>query len=238
VRVGALWRYPVKSLRGERLATAEVGPDGLVGDRAFAIFDPTTGFGLTARREPRLLEAAAAWRSRDELEITLPDGRAVRDDFDAALTRWLGRPVELRPASSVGTRRYENPLDFEREEDWVPWNGARGPFHDSPRNRVSLVTTASLGAWDVRRFRPNVVLDDDGSEATLVGRRVRLGTATLEVLRPIPRCVMVTRAQPGGIDRDLEVLRAIHRDRGGHLGVGAVVVTPGTTSVGDPVVPA
>lgn len=237
MRVGELWRYPVKSLRGERLDAAEIGPDGLVGDRGFAIFDLTTGFGLTARREPRLLEAAAAWHA-GRLEITLPDGSVLRDGFDAALTQWLGKPVELRPASMDGTRRYENPLDAEREDDWVAWNGARGPFHDSPRNRVSLLAAASLGPWDARRFRANVVLDGDQSEASLVGRRVRLGTAILEVLRPIPRCVMVTRAQPGGIQRDLEVLRAINRERGGHLGVGAVVVTPGTVRVGDPVLSA
>lgn len=234
MRVRELWRYPVKSLRGEQLEAAEIGGDGLVGDRQYAIFDLETGFGLTARREPRLLEAAAAWQD-DRLRITLPDGTGVVDDFDAALSRWLGRPVELRTASAPGTRRYENPLDFEREEDWMTWNGARGPFHDSPRNRVSLVATASLGAWDARRFRANVVLGGGHTEDALVGHRVRLGAATLEVLRPIPRCVMVTRAQPGGIARDLDVLRAINRERGGNLGVGAVVVTPGTVRVGDPV---
>lgn len=235
MHVRELWRYPVKSLRGERVEAADIGPDGFAGDRQFAIFDVTTGYGLTARREPRLLEAAAAWQD-GELQITLPDGAVVVDDFDAALSRWLGRPVELRSASAPGTRRYENPLDFEREKEWMAWNGARGPFHDSPRNRVSLVATASLGAWDARRFRANVVLDGNRTEAALVGHRVRLGSATLEVLRPIPRCVMVTRAQPGGIERDLDVLRAINRERGGNLGVGAVVVTPGTARVGDAVV--
>jgi hypothetical protein len=238
VRVRELWRYPVKSLRGERLEVAEIGPEGVAGDRCFAVFDPATGYGLTARREPRLLEAAAAWLD-GTLVVTLPDGTAVTEGFDEALSGWLGRAVELRSASAPGTRRYENPVDFEAERDWVSWNGARGPFHDSPRNRVSLVTTASLGSWDARRFRANVVLDspDGRTEADLVGTQVRLGSAVLEVVKPTPRCVMVTRAQPGGIERDLDVLRTINRERGGHLGVGAVVTAPGTVRPGDPLVP-
>lgn len=235
LRVRSLWRYPVKSMQGEPLQLAEIGPDGIIGDRQFAVFDVESGLGLTARREPRLLQAAARWED-DRLVVTLPDGAAVAERFSEALSSWLGREVVLRAASEVGTRRYENPLDFEHEERWVAWNGARGPFHDSPRNRVSLVASAWLGPWDARRFRANVVLDDPAghSEDELIGARLRVGTAVLEVAKPTPRCVMVTRPQPGGIARDLDVLRAINRDRKGHLGVGAVVLTGGTVRLGDP----
>ncbi|MER3452828.1 MAG: sulfurase [Chloroflexota bacterium] len=233
MRIREIWRFPVKSLQGEQLDVAEVGPDGIAGDRRLAVFDLDTGFGLTARREPRLLAAAATWQA-GRVSIRLPDGATAEDD--AALSAWLGRRVTLRRADEPGPRRYENPADPENEADWITWNGPRGPFHDAAQNRVSLVSTGSLGPWEVRRFRANLVLDGAGDEH-LVGSRVRVGTAVLEVTKPIPRCVMVTRAQPGGIARDLEVLRTINRTRGGTLGVGALVVEPGVVRVGDPVEP-
>ena len=99
VRVTELWRYPVKSLQGERLDVVSVGSDGLEGDRRFSIYDLATGFGLTARRVPELLFASARLLDDDGLQITLPDGSLARDD--EALSNWLGRRVELR---SVATR--------------------------------------------------------------------------------------------------------------------------------------
>jgi uncharacterized protein YcbX len=232
VRVVALWRYPVKSLQGEQIDAVAVEPEGLAGDRRFAIFDEETGFGLTARRVPELLFARARWRDDGSVEITLPDGE--RADDDAALSRWLGRRVTLRAATDAGTRRYENPdrigVDGE-ERDWEPFNGARGAFHDSARSRVSLVTTTSLGGWDARRFRANVVLDGEG-EDDLVGTTVQLGTARLDVRKRISRCVMTTRPQPG-IERDLGVLRTVIAERDGCICIGALVESPGIVRVGD-----
>jgi hypothetical protein len=236
LRVRELWRFPVKSLLGERVEQAEVGAEGLAGDRAWALFDVGTGFGLTARRVPELLFAAGRLRPDGTAEVVLPDGTATADD--AVLSRWAGRPVELRPAAAVhGARRYENPDDAEDEETarWDPFAGADGAFHDNADARVTLVSTGTLGGWDRRRFRANVVLDGAG-EDELVGRHVRLGTAELDVVGRVPRCVMTTRPQAGGIGRDTAVLKAIHRERGGDLAVGAGVVRPGTVAVGDELV--
>jgi hypothetical protein len=97
---------------------------------------------------------------------------------------------------------------------------------------VSLVSTGTLGTWDRRRFRSNVLLDGAG-EDDLVGATVRLGTAVLDVVKPVSRCVMVTRPQPGGIARDTGVLKTIHRERGSALAVGALVPVPGRVAVGD-----
>ncbi len=231
MRVLEIWRYPVKSLQGERLESAEVGPQGLVGDRGFAIFDAETGFGLTARRQPQLLFAAATALSDGTVEITLPDGSVARDD--AALSAWLERPVVLRSTEEVRDRRFENPVDFENEAGvWEPFAGSNGAFHDSGRANVSLVSTATIGDWDRRRFRSNLLLDGDGEDA-LVGSRIRIGSSELDVGKRIDRCVMTTRPQPGGIEKDLDVLRTIHRERGGDLAVGAVVVQPGGLAVGD-----
>jgi uncharacterized protein len=73
----------------------------------------------------------------------------------------------------------------------------------------------------------------DGDEHDLVDRKFRVGSVELEVVKRIGRCVMTTRPQPGGIERDLDVLRTINRDRAGFLGVGALVITAGTIAVGD-----
>jgi uncharacterized protein YcbX len=142
--------------------------------------------------------------------------------------------VALRSAATEAARRYENVVDFEHEttSDWAPFDGAEGAFHDNPGARVSLVSTATVGSWDPRRFRANVLLDGEG-EDTLVGSRITLGEATLTVDMRIERCVMTTRAQAGGIERDLDVLRTIARERDACLAVGALVVGPGTIHIGD-----
>ncbi len=237
MQVAELWRYPVKSLQGERLTTVDVGPEGLAGDRQWALFDVATGYGLTARRVPDLLFLSGRLRADGHVEVVLPDGTVTSDD--AVLSDWLGRSVALRAATDApGERRYENPHEVGEagEYDWDAFSGARGAFHDSSRIRVSLVSTDTLGTWDRRRFRANVVLEGAGEDA-LVGRRVRLGGAELDVVKQVGRCVMVTRPQPGGIGRDTGVLKTIHRERGSTLAVGALVPVPGRVAVGDALTP-
>jgi uncharacterized protein YcbX len=76
-RVVELWRYPVKSLHGERLAAVNVEADGLEGDRRWGVRDEATGRVLTGRREPRLLEAAATLGEANEPLIVLPGGSVL-----------------------------------------------------------------------------------------------------------------------------------------------------------------
>lgn len=229
--VATIWRYPVKSLQGERLDTALATAHGVEGDRAFGIRDTDTGLILTARRQPELLFASAAWNA-GSVSITLPDGTTTDDD--AALSAWLGRSVELVPAGNAGT--YENPMDIENESDWVQWMGPDTSFHDSGRDQVSLVSRTTLRSWDERRFRQNLILDGDG-EDELVGSTIHIGEATLTATKLVDRCVMVTRPQPGDIERDLDVLKTINRERDNCLGVATVVTTPGVVRVGDSLQP-
>jgi uncharacterized protein YcbX len=188
--------------------------------------------GLTGRRVPDLLFATARLRPDGSAEITLPDGSTAADD--RALSQWLGRPVALRAASADVARTYENVVDFEQEQtsDWTAFDGAAGAFHDDPGARVSLVSTGTVAAWDPRRFRANVLLEGNG-EDSLVGSTITLGEVTLAVGMRIKRCVMTTRAQAGGVERDLDVLRTIARERDARLAVGALVVEPGVMRVGD-----
>jgi uncharacterized protein len=239
MRVVELWRYPVKSLQGELLSEAAVDALGIAGDRRWALFDRDTGLGLTARRVPELLFGSARLRDDGGVEVILPDGTVTSDD--ALLSDWLGRRVELRAASEKGevVPTYEAPVDDEVPDptEWLQWEGAPGPFHDSPRIRLSLVSTGTLGTWDRRRFRANVVLDGEG-EDELRGREADLGSVRLRFGAPIARCVVTTRPQPGGIARDTSVLKTIHRERGGLLAVRAAVLRAGTVRTGDVLEPA
>jgi uncharacterized protein YcbX len=214
--VSEIWRYPIKSVGGERVSVATVTDLGVLGDRAWGIFDVDTGTVLTARRTPALLFASAALTGAD-VALTLPDGTAVNsadDTCNEQLSAWLDRPVELRAAGADGGT-YEVPLDFENDENWVSWQGPGGAWHD----------------WDQRRFRANVILNGAG-EDDLIGVHIDLGTTELDVRKAIDRCVIVTRPQPG-LERDLDVLRTINAERSTSLSIGALVVTEGTISEGD-----
>jgi uncharacterized protein len=236
-RIAELWRFPVKSLQGEPLARATVGARGIVGDRKWGIADESTGYVLTARREPKLLHASARLRDgdvddRNALEVVLPDGAIARTDDD--LSAWLGRAVTLRGAGTGRPGTFEIAIDFENEatSEWISWNGPPGTFHDSTRRQVTLLGRSTVGQWDLRRFRANIVTDG-GDEDSWVGHQVRVGGVMLDVTNQVDRCVITTRPQPGGIERDLDVLRTINRERGGNLAVGGMVRVEGELAVGD-----
>jgi uncharacterized protein YcbX len=235
MQVAELWRFPVKSMQGERLASADVTERGLRGDRSWALRDERNGTFLTARREPQLLFASARLDDDGAARVTLDDGTALADV--GAMSAWLGYPVQLVPASPDVHGVFEIALSIDDEEhaEWISWDGPAGRFHDSTKASVSIVTTASLRDWDVRRFRMNVIADGEG-EAALVGARLRLGSAEIDVQKQIDRCVMTTRPQPDGIERDLTVLKTINTELGGNLGIGGLVATPGRVTIGDEIV--
>jgi MOSC domain-containing protein len=110
--VKALWRFPVKSMRGEAVEAADLTERGLVGDRAWALVDAETGkvmSGKTPRLGQNLLgcrasfiEAPGNGREQPPVRITLPDGTSVRADAadaDAVLSEFLGRPVKVERAA-------------------------------------------------------------------------------------------------------------------------------------------
>jgi uncharacterized protein YcbX len=113
--VRALWRFPVKSMLGEELDAADLGADGVVGDRAYALVDKETGKVASAKhakRWPNLLKCRATFveppRRGTEVppaRIELADGTSVLSDapeVDAVLSRFFGRDVELASAADHG----------------------------------------------------------------------------------------------------------------------------------------
>ena len=246
--LASIWLHPVKSLQGHQLDVGVVEPDGLRGDRGWGIRDEATGRILTARREPRLLEAAGALTDDGQPEITLPDGAVLRGPgpaTDAALGDWLGRPVALVAAAGGPGAPAEFFADATDDTSQaLEWTMPAGRFVDALP--LLVLTTASLragakhhpdGAWDVRRFRPNLLIDveDEGwVEDGWCGRTVRVGEVELVPQAPCVRCTMVTRPQPD-LDRDLEIYKTVARHHDGNLGVWATVTTPGTVRPGDPI---
>jgi uncharacterized protein YcbX len=228
--VREIWRYPVKSMMGEQLEVAQLGPHGIAGDRAWAVRDEVTGTILTGRREPRLLTAVARLVDARPV-IELPDGRHATSSYE--LSAWLDRPVEFVQAGSTpGT--YENPLDVDGESNWVSWQGPTGSFHDGS-STVSLVSTGTLVDFEPARFRINVILDGEGEDA-LVEHDATIGSVGVHVRKPIDRCIMVARAQRG-IAADLSVLKRVIAERNNRMGVGATVYRPGTLSLGERLLP-
>jgi len=249
MRVVELWRHPVKSFQGERLDEAEIVADGLASDRAWGVRDNETGKVLTGRREPQLLLASAALGADGLPTTTLPDGTVTKGlgaDTDAALSGWLGRPVSLVAATEVEPQRAEFFSDHvDDTSDMVEWTMPPNRFVDALP--LLILTTASLragashhpdGAWDVRRFRPNVLVEADGNdwlEDSWIGKQVRIGDVVAEGVFPCGRCTMVTRPQPGGLERDLEMFKTLNREHGANFGLWSSVVTPGTIRAGDSV---
>jgi MOSC domain-containing protein len=128
--IGALWRFPVKSMVGEELDAVDVGEGGVVGDRAYALRDRETGKVASAKHPklwPNLLACRAAFveapRPDDELaplRIDLADGSSVLSDaadVDAVLSRFFGREVELAHAAHNG---YTIDQYHPDEEDYDP----------------------------------------------------------------------------------------------------------------------
>ena len=236
-RVIALWRYPVKSFLGERLDEASLGPNGVEGDRRFALRNLESGRVLSAKKVSRLLAGRA--RTQDgSVTLSLPDGSEFAADDDAVderLSAWLGFPVAV-------VRPLDDDKRPEMESDDGIYRGRAGTFFDSsPVHFVTSSTLATLktfhpdGLFDPRRFRPNVVLDTTLNgfvEETWLGATMYLGDAEIEITKPCSRCVMTTHAMDDlPVDRD--ILRTVDARNDEHVGVYGIVRTPGVVRIGD-----
>jgi len=240
--VSGLWRYPVRSLRGERLDSLEVSLDGVVGDRAYGIADPEIGEMVSSsqgkRRWRGLVQLSARFDGvpREDgptpaVVIETADGRVVRSDdpdIDARLGEIVGRPVKLSTKEAVAEGRMKEPYGYES---------------------IHLLTTASLAAFTKHypasrfapeRFRPNILLDTGTLEGFVenqwIGRVLAIGeNLRLIVKDHCIRCVMTTLAQ-GDLPQDPAILQVVNETNRTHAGIYAEVTRPGEIGLGDPVV--
>jgi uncharacterized protein len=225
--VKSLWRYPVKSMLGESCRGLLFEDRGVVGDRLFAVRveHGKFGSGKNTRRFVKidgLFEFQAVYDESVPV-ITFPDGKSVRGDdssIHSELTKALNQPVKLAKEQSI-------------------------PHFDA--GSVHLVTTASLD-WlksklpdsviDERRFRPNIVIEAEGSELieeTWLGKTLRIGEGVmLEIMQPTERCLMTNFAQPA-IPEDKSILACIGKNADLNFGVYAKVLVGGEVKCGEQV---
>jgi hypothetical protein len=227
--VSALWRYPVKSLRGERLDAADLDARGVAGDRAYAVLTPDgkPGSGKNTRRFGRIdgLLALAAHLGDDGVPvITLPDGATIHADDPTAVMA-LRRALDQR-------------VSLARERDVSHFDAA--PIHLVTSSslawlRAAVPNTAPNTAIDERRLRPNIVLDTGDEpphiEERWIGRILAIGPVRLRVHKRTERCVMVGHAQ-SDLAASPDVLRAIADGNGACIGVYADVVEAGRIHTG------
>jgi uncharacterized protein YcbX len=208
MRVAELWRYPVKSLGGERLERAVVSANGIAGDRIVHVQNGR-GRVMTARTHPRLLGLHA--RLGDDGE-PLIDGRPWTAAESAAAVRAAAGP-------EATLARYDGPERFDVLPLLVATDGA----------------IAALGV-DGRRLRPNIVIAGVPGvlERQWPGRRLRIGEVVIALEKLRGRCVMTTY-DPDTQVQDLSVLQRIVDDFDGRMALDSAVLAGGTIAVGDPV---
>jgi uncharacterized protein YcbX len=208
MHVAELWRYPVKSLAGEPLDSAEISADGIPGDRVVQVYD-AEGRIMTARTAPRLLGLKATLGPMGE---PLVNGRP-----------WTAPEVAaaIEAAAGAGARlaRNEGPDRFDVLPLLVATDGA----------------VSALGL-DRRRFRPNILVGGVNglTEREWPGRRARIGEAIIGFKKLRGRCVMTTY-DPDTLEHDPSVLRRIVQEMGGRLALDSYVVRGGRITLGDPV---
>jgi uncharacterized protein len=260
----SLWRYPVKSMMGEELNATEITTDGLLGDRAYALVDSQDGKVATAknpRKWPTLFDFRAVLADAPRpgvkvppVRITLPEGAIVNSeqpDVHRTLSNALKREVTLSASSDQPAATAEEYwLDIEgldHRDAVTDFGLPEGTFFDCAS--VHLLTTATLdrlrlmypqGRFEVRRFRPNIVVETANGEKEFaenawIGQIVAIGDAVrLSITGPCGRCVMTTLPQ-GDLPKDAGILRTAVQQNHANVGVYASVLQGGKVRRGDSV---
>lgn len=255
-RVESLWRYPVKSMRGERLSDAFAGFPGVYGDRVYAIRSSASKKGFpffTGREQGQMVRYRAAFRHPDRM--TAPPNLAEAEGLGPGITPLYAEPADLAvdvetPTGEVlavdDARLLERLLDGARDGHELSLIRSERALTDCrPFSLFSIQTARQLSDelgvdLGTRRFRANAYVDlaagTGFAEDGWVGRRLRLGPkAEILVTGRDPRCKMITIDPDTGLANP-EVIRRVSKDHGGTAGVYAAVVTEGTIRPGDDVV--
>jgi uncharacterized protein YcbX len=208
MNVAELWRYPVKSMGGERLESAQMGPLGIVGDRVVQAVD-TRGHFITSRTHPRLLGLHATLDS---------SGEPIVDGLP-----WTDPKVLEKIADIAGPTARLVRDDSANRFDILP---------------LLVATDGAIQAFghDGRRLRPNIVIGgvEGMAERTWEGQCLRVGEVVIGIEDLRMRCVMTT-FNPDTLKQDRGVLREIVRKFDGKLALNCYVIQGGEIHVGDEV---
>jgi hypothetical protein len=211
MHVAELWRYPVKSMRGEQLESVDVGLDGLHGDRLVHARE-SSGRVVTSRYRPGLLG----------LDGTLgPDGEPLVD----------GEPWTT-PAALAKVRAVTAP-----EVELIRFHGTdHGQRYDVLPLTVLTDGMARAVGVDHRRFRPNILVAgvEKLAETRWPGSYLKAGGVLIGVRKRRSRCVMTT-FDPDTLEQDPSVLRRVVTSFAGTVALDCWVEVPGQIAVGDPV---
>ena len=252
-KVDSLWRYPVKSMRGEELDEAFAGFSGIYGDRLFAFRSSASPKGFpyfTAREQTKLLQYRPHFRHPDKaarpinlteaesmganpvaadpselmIDVETPDGRTLAVDDPALMTMVR---AEIDEKHQLTLMRSERALTDCRPVSIFSLQSAQ---------QLAEETGIPL---DKRRFRANVYVDlvsDEGfAENELVGRSLRIGPkAIVTILERDPRCVMIT-LDPDTGEKTPAILKKVAQAHDGMAGVYGAVMVEGILHKGDPV---
>ena len=268
--VDAIWRYPVKSMAGQQVHAVAVTDRGVLGDRLYALVDKASNRTAVVRKwaeallsyYPQFVTEPEPGAAAPALRIAMPGGLTITSDapdaeerlsaaFDRKLTLMSIAPAGLLVEVPAGT--FGGALS-DMTELPIASAAPAGAFFDYAC--VHLIATSTLdhlqqsypqGQFDVRRFRPNIVVRSQGAafiENSWVGRTLAIGDElVLRVVIPCPRCISVTLAQDD-LPRDPRILRTIAEHNMCDLGdfgtlpcagVYAEVVKAGTIRSGDTV---
>jgi uncharacterized protein YcbX len=209
MHVSEIWRYPVKSLKGERLNEAEITKLGIPGDRQIAVVRTINGRFLTSRSKPRLLGLQGSINA---------DGAPTIN----------GHPWNSPEALQLVREAAGEPVTLEQ----IP---APQAFDILPL----LVATDGAARYlniDHRRLRPNILIADvpDLEERKWPGRVIAIGDVRIHAQQLRGRCMMTT-FDPDTQEQDPSVLQRILRELDGSTALDSSVLAEGAIRVGDPV---
>jgi uncharacterized protein YcbX len=244
-------RVGFASLKGTRHMSrdlVELAAEGPVGDRVFCLVDPARGRVLRTVENTSLMGLVARWDAR-VLSVDLP-GRTVEGEPTATgevlKADYWGRAAALERVDGPWAEAFSEHLGRE-----VVLARAVNPGEVVYGASVALVTTASMRLLSEQlgrevesaRFRPTLLVDTGDLQSarphvedSWVGRRLRVGDATLLVSGTVPRCAVVDADPESGVGKSpvLAALAGYRRVQGEvFFGVDAVVVDPGTVRPGD-----
>lgn len=207
MHVSEIWRYPIKSLKGERLKETAITTVGIPGDRQIAVIRAINGRFLTSRSKPKLLGLQGSTNAEG-----VPTINGHRWDSAEALQLVLEAAGE-----AVTLQQIPAPQAFDVLPLLVATDGA-----------------ARYLNIDYRRLRPNILLADvpDLEERTWPGRVIAIGEVRIHAEKLRDRCVMTT-FNPDTQEQDPSVLLRIIRELDGSTALDSSVITPGKIRIGD-----